>query len=892
MGANSAWAVDVPTPVYFNNFTSTSGLTIKGGGSYTVDSDPRFGNVFSNAASSSPRSNYLILPTTVFKDFTADGGKTAMTISFWVNAKNAGGASSYTYAPLFAAYSAAPTDVVDAETSEVTGTSNTLPMICLQSRGLIQINNAGWCDFGPALNKDGKNNVYNTSAWEASNESYVSGGNWLDDNKWHLYTLTLTATQTTVYLDGVLKNQWNLDGTTDGQIISGMFTASATNLTYVCLGGNQAWNLGDNDAAFMFDDFAVYDVALSAEQIAQIMTDKTTATDITSLTANYTFDATSNINPFDNGAIWQGTNVNAFLPSTSTSTRGLTATAYFDSDTETSGRQAFTIASGDVVTISMVMYNGYNVSQNTNNTAFSVYNSDGTVLVSFTYNSSSCNFSSVSFGGTTTIDGFEAFSGQSAYNTTQGANGINDGSKPFVTTSGYNPVVTISIAGDGNVSINFVRSKTSSYDKTFSAKLSDVKMDLSKIVMASTDYGKSGNNMGQRISGIGYMNFGLKHTVTVKAVDGSSNELATISTHSVDDGTTLRYAYPRYVLNGTTVYMKGKQTNNEYRITSDAITATQDITVEYSQYANDGYFYTEAEALDGVTVATNSGASTRTSMAGEAYGTDIAVTTLPAGTYKATIGWYGKDKETCTIKAGDATVVSATQTGSWGETIGDTFTLTESTAVTMTASGNNYTGIDYILIEKTGVSASLGTNGYATFASPYALDLTTANLPTDVTAYKAAVDGTTVTFTAFDQTVPANTGMLLKGTASTTVNIPVAVSGSEVSGNAFLVNEGGATFTGDDSYYYFGLKANTLTFGLFDPSSVAIPANKAYLKVLKSSLSGSEARLNVMFDDEATGISTIENAAKADGYYNLSGQRVAKPSKGLYIVNGKKVIIK
>ena len=190
------------------------------------------------------------------------------------------------------------------------------------------------------------------------------------------------------------------------------------------------------------------------------------------------------------------------------------------------------------------------------------------------------------------------------------------------------------------------------------------------------------------------------------------------------------------------------------------------------------------------------------------------------------------------------------------------------------------------------VAATLGTNGYATFASPYALDLTTANLPAGVTAYKAAVDGTTVTFTAFDQTVPANTGMLLKGIASTTVNIPVAVSGSEVSGNAFLVNEGGTTFTGDDSYYYFGLKANTLTFGLFDPSSVAVPANKAYLKVLKSSLSGSEARLNVMFDDEATGISTIENAAKADGYYNLSGQRVAQPSKGLYIVNGKKVIIK
>ena len=85
--------------------------------------------------------------------------------------------------------------------------------------------------------------------------------------------------------------------------------------------------------------------------------------------------------------------------------------------------------------------------------------------------------------------------------------------------------------------------------------------------------------------------------------------------------------------------------------------------------------------------------------------------------------------------------------------------------------------------------ATLGSNGYATFASPYALDLTTANLPSGVTAYKASVNGTTVTFTALNQTVPANTGVLLKGTTGT-VNIPVAATGTAVEGNGFLVNDG------------------------------------------------------------------------------------------------------
>ena len=194
----------------------------------------------------------------------------------------------------------------------------------------------------------------------------------------------------------------------------------------------------------------------------------------------------------------------------------------------------------------------------------------------------------------------------------------------------------------------------------------------------------------------------------------------------------------------------------------------------------------------------------------------------------------------------------------------------------------------------TTVSATLGTNGYATFASPYPLDLTTANMPEGLTAYKASVSGTTVTFTELNQNVPANTGVLLQGEAGGSYNILVVASGTEVTENAFLVNTDGTTFAGDNYYYYFGLLKNTLTFGTFDPSSVAIPASKAYLKVLKSSL-GAGARLNISFaDDETTGIADVRGKMSdvRGGYYNLSGQRVDQPQKGLYIVNGKKVIVK
>lgn len=190
------------------------------------------------------------------------------------------------------------------------------------------------------------------------------------------------------------------------------------------------------------------------------------------------------------------------------------------------------------------------------------------------------------------------------------------------------------------------------------------------------------------------------------------------------------------------------------------------------------------------------------------------------------------------------------------------------------------------------VNAEVGTNGYATFANGNKLDL--ANLPDGLTAYKAAIDGNTVKFTdaeKFNQAVPANTGMMLKGAVNTTYQIPVIEESTSVTGNAFLVNEDGTTFDADKDYNYFGLKKNTLIFGLFNPSEVAIPANKAYLKVAKN---GGARELVCVFDDgETTGINNVERMAiENDCYYNLAGQRVAQPTKGLYIVNGKKVIIK
>ena len=81
-----------------------------------------------------------------------------------------------------------------------------------------------------------------------------------------------------------------------------------------------------------------------------------------------------------------------------------------------------------------------------------------------------------------------------------------------------------------------------------------------------------------------------------------------------------------------------------------------------------------------------------------------------------------------------------------------------------------------------------------------------------------------------------------------------------------------------------------------------MPAGKCYLELNHTDFPSSittqaSARLRIVVgndDDDTTGINDVEiNTEEIRGeFYNLNGQRVQTPSKGIYIVNGKKVFIK
>lgn len=177
---------------------------------------------------------------------------------------------------------------------------------------------------------------------------------------------------------------------------------------------------------------------------------------------------------------------------------------------------------------------------------------------------------------------------------------------------------------------------------------------------------------------------------------------------------------------------------------------------------------------------------------------------------------------------------------------------------------------------------------YTTLTSVYPLDFSGI---AEVEAYIVKDDDLSdnaVTLTQVSK-VPANTGLILKANSTgSPIDVPVLVGAADdVTGNLMT---GSATETTD-------IAANggyILKDGVFQPSSGGdLPAGKAYLNI---AVPAGAPALTLNFGDlTPTGIdASLKNKEELikEGVFNLAGQRVMNPTKGLYIVSGRKVVIK
>lgn len=176
-----------------------------------------------------------------------------------------------------------------------------------------------------------------------------------------------------------------------------------------------------------------------------------------------------------------------------------------------------------------------------------------------------------------------------------------------------------------------------------------------------------------------------------------------------------------------------------------------------------------------------------------------------------------------------------------------------------------------------------GVSHIATFSAPFA-----TIIPEGVKAYYVSAKGTEATMTAIDaQAIPANQGVILtseSGAAATMVpaagETAAAITGNQLGHSAgaekaLTAGEGYILGNGSEGTAFYPCKAGSL------------PINKAYL------LGNGENAIVMNFGNAVTGINTIAAPASAKApIFDLSGRRVVKATKGLYIQNGKKFIVK
>lgn len=177
-----------------------------------------------------------------------------------------------------------------------------------------------------------------------------------------------------------------------------------------------------------------------------------------------------------------------------------------------------------------------------------------------------------------------------------------------------------------------------------------------------------------------------------------------------------------------------------------------------------------------------------------------------------------------------------------------------------------------------------GVSHIATFSAPFA-----TIIPTGVKAYYVSAKGTEATMTAIDaQAIPANQGVILTSETGTSVTmVPAADETAATISDNKLGHSAGATKTMiDGDGYILGNSADGTAF--YPSKGGLLPMNKAYLPG-----NGVVSAIAMNFGNAVTGINTIAAPASAKALiFDLSGRRVVKATKGLYIQNGKKVIVK
>ena len=198
------------------------------------------------------------------------------------------------------------------------------------------------------------------------------------------------------------------------------------------------------------------------------------------------------------------------------------------------------------------------------------------------------------------------------------------------------------------------------------------------------------------------------------------------------------------------------------------------------------------------------------------------------------------------------------------------------------------------------VQLAVGATSYATlYYSNFDLVV-----PENAEAYTfGSVDGTLMESKTYAEgtVIPAGEAVVVYtiNTVPCTLNFKKGIATADCDAyNQLAGTDKETAITPDENYYFYGLSLNSgndiNSVGFYwmeaDGAAFTNGEHKAYLKIEKSEFTGQPVR-GFAFKGTTTGVESVESSNNApQDIYDLTGRRVSKAEKGIYIINGKKVI--
>lgn len=366
--------------------------------------------------------------------------------------------------------------------------------------------------------------------------------------------------------------------------------------------------------------------------------------------------------------------------------------------------------------------------------------------------------------------------------------------------------------------------------------------------------------------------------------------LQSIATGTNYEGETVKVPYRRYVQKDGVWYEAARGTVGYYLASAELTKDNQEINVKYSvkDLPNVTYFK-EAEEIEGLTVSTNQNADVRCSNGAGAYNSaeePVNVVTLPAGKYKLTIGlWGGRSNQNFKLNCGDEWVVPFT--GSFQD-VSKEITLNEATTIAIPKSdAANGRCLDYVLVQQLADLVKVSDLTYATYV-PACNVVAPENVKVYTVKANEAKSSVTLNELAAGTVIPAGTAVLVGAPAETYTFTASADAAPAITENDLQAATADTKGDGATTYALTS-KGGKPVFGLV-AEGVTIPEGKAYLQLSAPSA----AKYFAIGTGVVTGINEVNAAANDadDAYYTLQGMKTNKAAKGIYIHNGKKVVIK